>query len=169
LKENGGEINTYLFIKMLYLADRASLGKWSEPITGDQGSSMKYGPVVSNIYNLTRGEGVGEKWKEHISPTDPDTNFLSLLRDPGESELSPAEIAILKDIHSRFHEFTFKQIKDYSHALPEYDKSVIETNTSKPIPPEQILKAMKVGEERMKAAELENQEMWSMKKLFGAF
>src|SRR3990172_2875087 len=52
LKRNDGDMDMYLWIKLLYLADRAALEKWEEPITGDFPSSMPLGPVLSNIYDL---------------------------------------------------------------------------------------------------------------------
>ena len=56
LKANGGAMEKYLWIKMLYMADRESLQRWEEPITGDTPASLPYGPVLSTIYDLTKGD-----------------------------------------------------------------------------------------------------------------
>ena len=37
-------------IKLLYLADRAALIETGSPITGDRYVSMKFGPVLSNVF-----------------------------------------------------------------------------------------------------------------------
>ncbi len=58
LKRAGGSMDKYIFIKMLYIADRESMGRWGEPITGDSAVSMEHGPVLSTIYDLTKGEAL---------------------------------------------------------------------------------------------------------------
>jgi hypothetical protein len=54
LKQNGGSMDKYIFIQMLYLSDREGYKKWSQPITGDEAVSMEFGPVLSAVYDLTR-------------------------------------------------------------------------------------------------------------------
>lgn len=46
-------MQNYCFIK---LADREAYAKWGKPITGDTAVSMKHGPVLSTVYDLTKGE-----------------------------------------------------------------------------------------------------------------
>jgi len=72
LKMNGGEFDTYKFIKFLYLADREALRCWNEPITGDHAASMPYGPVLSTIYDLTKGTApyFHDVWSQFISDTE---------------------------------------------------------------------------------------------------
>lgn len=169
LKENGGSMDTYCFIKMIYLADREAMRKWAEPITGDEGCSMKLGPVLSKIYDLTKGKELAKNWNAHLSDSDPDANQIELKADPGGKELSQSEVEILRDIWIRFHKFTFSQMKEYTHSLPEYDASVIETNTSKPISPESTLRALKFDESKIQQAEKQYREMVLMGDVFGAF
>ena len=80
LQLNGGDMDKYLFIKMLYLADKQSLQKWEEPITGDSVASMRYGPVLSTVYDLTKGDcpSIHGFWKGFISDADEETNRISL-------------------------------------------------------------------------------------------
>ena len=42
LRLNGGDLDKYLFIKMLYLADQRTIEKWAEPITGDLAADIPY-------------------------------------------------------------------------------------------------------------------------------
>lgn len=170
LKQNGGEMSAYLFIKMLYLADRESLRLWGDSITGDSAQSMEHGPVLSGIYDLVRGKYYRgrEIWSKSISVRDDETNALSLIEDPGREELSGREVDILKDIWSRFNKYTWFQIKKYSHALPEYDSSVIATKTSKPISPTNTLKHLGWSAERIGYAGDSKQEEDQLHALFGA-
>src|SRR6266446_8663564 len=89
LKLNGGDMDKYLFIKMLFLADREALDKWEESITGDHIVSMKYGPVLSTIYDLTKGDcaSLRGNWEPFITDADPQTNAVHLRDDPGNDEL----------------------------------------------------------------------------------
>ncbi|MDB6119602.1 MAG: hypothetical protein JWO08_3383, partial [Verrucomicrobiaceae bacterium] len=143
LKANGGQMDNYIFIKMLYLADRQALRRWMEPITGDGSSSMQYGPVLSTIYDLTKGKGGRrdrQAWSPFINDRDSDTNSVSLKQDPGTEQLSPAEIRILECIFAEFRDFNWKQMRDYCHStvrFPEYDDTV--GTSSRPIEPCKLL------------------------------
>ena len=55
---------------MLYIADRIALDRLEMTITGDCYVSMKYGPVLSKVYDLIKGKPVGNAlplWTEFIS------------------------------------------------------------------------------------------------------
>jgi hypothetical protein len=136
-----GDLENYLFIKMLYLADREALERWGEPITGDRTVSMPYGPVLSTIYDLTKGQRVTVRsfWEQFISDADKETNIVSLQGDPGQDELSRAEINILESVHSRFKNHTWRQIHDYCSKLGEYENV---GRSSKTLPAERILKSI---------------------------
>ncbi len=41
--------------KLLYLAERESMRRYAEPLTGDIPVSMEHGPVLSRMLDLTRG------------------------------------------------------------------------------------------------------------------
>ena len=151
-------MDQYLFIKMLYLADRKSMGRWGEPITGDSGSSMKYGPVLSTIYDLTKGRrpDLRGDWEPFISDADEDAYRVRLLSDPHDDELCPAEIQILEDVFKEFKDYTFPQIRKYTHDLAEYEEV---NSTSKPIAPESILKALGKTESQIEEVQLRMKEL----------
>jgi hypothetical protein len=44
-------------LKFLDIADRELLAEAAHPITGDVGCAMKYGPVLSRVYDLIKGTG----------------------------------------------------------------------------------------------------------------
>jgi uncharacterized phage-associated protein len=124
LRMNGGDMDKYLFIKMLYLADRAAIEKWGDPITGDIPVSMEHGPVLSLIYDLTKGDcpQFHSEWSQFVSDADWETNQVFLVGDPGTDDLSRAEQAILKSVFEAFRNYSWKEMKDYSHKLQEYEE-----------------------------------------------
>jgi hypothetical protein len=123
LKLCSGTKDKYLLLKMIYLADRAALEKWNVPITGDEPYSMQFGPVPSNIYDLTKG-GIrnGCEWDKAIETGQKETLVLRL--DPGTDELSEDEMALLRETFDKYKDYTFSNMKAYCHDLPEYDKTV---------------------------------------------
>lgn len=151
LKLHGGDMSKYIWIKMLYLADRESLRKWEEPITGDSTASMPYGPVLSTIYDLTKGgcPDLRENWEPYISDADEETHRIFLKEDPGIDELSKSEVEILDSIYKQFKTFTWRQMRDYSHDLPEYEDV---GKGSKPLPSDRILKALGKSEDDIREA-----------------
>jgi len=155
LKASGGDMDKYLWIKMLYLADRESLVRWEEPITGDTPSSLPYGPVLSIIYDLTKGDcpNLREYWSKFISDADQETNRVQLKDDPGVEELSKAEVDILQSIFNKFNKYTWKQMRDYCHSLPEYED--VGTG-SKPLPFEKIFAAVGRNEAEIRETEKRN-------------
>jgi hypothetical protein len=122
LKRNGGSLDKYKFIKMLYWADRVSMEKWSEPITGDRVASMPHGQVLSDIYDLTKGScpWARQDWEPFISDAD-EENRIALINEPGTEELSRAEIAILEESYEKFKDMRFKELKSFFGALPEHE------------------------------------------------
>lgn len=161
-------MDKYILIKMLYLADRTAYQRWGEPITGDHAVSMEHGPVLSAIYDLTKGEcaHLREHWETFISDADVETHRVSLLSDPGVDELSPAELRILEIIHAQFKDFTWKQMKNHCHDFAEYDPSV--GKSSRPIPMEKILQAVGKTPEEMAEVDHALKERRMMQLMFGA-
>src|SRR5476651_2204467 len=60
IQKNGGSMNYMALLKLLFLADRASLLKRGHPITGDQIFSMKHGLVLTQILDR-----ISQKKQEH--------------------------------------------------------------------------------------------------------
>ena len=162
---NGGDMDKYLFIKMLYLADRKALEKWEEPITGDTVAMMQYGPVLSTIYDLTKGKAFScrDYWQNYISDSDDETNIVALVGDPGSSELSDAEIAILERVHAKFRTYDWRRMRDYCHDLPEFEEI---GQTSKMLPTERILEAIGFSESKIEGAKKRFQQIKIAEKLF---
>lgn len=100
LRMAGGRLKHLALIKLLYRLDREALRRWNFPVTTDKYVSMKYGPVTSKIYSLIKESGNQNAhptfWSTHIERIG--SNSVKLRRDPGGTELSPAEEALAREI-----------------------------------------------------------------------
>ena len=128
-------------IKLLYFLDRAALLKWGRPVTTDvRYVSMMNGPVLGRIYDLITGpqdEGGKGIWRAHIAP--PKSYLLSMVKDPGSSELSPAEEKMIAAIFKKFGALHWSELCDLSHQFAEWRKP--KEGKISPIELEEILKA----------------------------
>ena len=103
LKLHGKPMKYIGLLKMLYIADRLALKTMDQPITGDRYISMDYGPVLSGVYDLIKGQPVDSAlplWSKYISPRD--SNYVDLLQYPGNEELCEEEEMILKQVYETF-------------------------------------------------------------------
>ena len=64
MDREGGQLDMFLGLKMLYLADKEALIRWGKTITGDSFVSMPKGPVLSIVYNLFKKDGPPEYQRE---------------------------------------------------------------------------------------------------------
>ena len=54
MEKESGQLDMFLGLKILYLANKNSLIQWGKTITGDKFVSMPKGPVLSCIHNFSR-------------------------------------------------------------------------------------------------------------------
>jgi hypothetical protein len=101
LKLAGRPLNYMGLIKLLYRADREAIRRWGLPITTDSYASMKLGPVTSHIYDRIKASANPNArptfWTAHIQRFQNPLE-VTVLRDPGNSELSPAEERLIAEI-----------------------------------------------------------------------
>jgi hypothetical protein len=101
LKLAGGSLNYLALIKLLYKADREALRRLGLPITTDSYASMKLGPITSTIYDRIKTSANPNAhptfWSAHIQRAA-DPLLVTLRKDPGNSELSPAEEKLIAEI-----------------------------------------------------------------------
>ncbi|MEL6910479.1 MAG: Panacea domain-containing protein [Cyanobacteria bacterium J06631_6] len=113
-------------LKMLYIADRTALEKLEMPITGDCYFSMKYGPVLSQVYDLIKGKEESDNlslWSEFISPRQSyEDYYVSLKKNPGNDELCPEEEEILRDVYARFGRLDPFTVAEWTHGLTEWQQ-----------------------------------------------
>ena len=151
----GGEMNYMALIKLLYLIDREALLRFGRPVTGGAVVAMKYGPVLSSVFDR-----VSQK-KQHL-PQSAWHNFIArpapyvfTVRFGGVAEtgaLSEAEVALIDEIYARHRNLSEDDLVELTHQLPEWSDP---GKSSKPIPFEAILRAGKKGEDEIKAIQRE--------------
>ncbi len=117
LKLHGGPLNYLALLKMLYIADRTALGELEQTITGDCYVSMDHGPVLSNVYDLIKGQSVNQGWHQFITTQNYD---VELICDPGEAELSEAELEILQQVYQDYGDLDPFEIAELTHKFPEW-------------------------------------------------
>ena len=110
-------------IKLLYLIDREALLKWGRPVTYDNYVSMNKGPILSRTLNLITDEqmpGQESYWLKYIS--EPHNYEVVLKSNPGQKELSDAEIDLAKKVFEKFGKMDRWQLIDFvMHQLPEWE------------------------------------------------
>jgi uncharacterized phage-associated protein len=134
----GGQMDMFALVKILYLSDRKSLAMRGRPITGDAMVSMPHGPVLSRIYDGIKvpEEFREEPWSEYLAERDGTKVSLRNPNPPSE-ELSQFEREILRETLEQYGHFGFAELKNFTHALPEYRDP---KGSSLPIDPETILR-----------------------------
>jgi uncharacterized phage-associated protein len=121
LKLRGAEMSYMKLIKLLYLADRTALLRWGRPITTDSYVSLDRGPVLSRVLDLATDEGLPGQisvWANHI--TEPEHYSVRLRADPGEDELSTAEVQLLDEVFRQHGAKSRWELVDLTHKLPEW-------------------------------------------------
>jgi uncharacterized phage-associated protein len=122
LKLHGKPMKYLGLLKILYIADRIALQRIEQPITGDHYVSMDYGPVLSKVYDLIKGQPVDDAlplWSKFISPGSPDY-YVSLLSDPGDGNLCEEEEEILMQVYQTFGHLDPFLVAGWTHDLLEW-------------------------------------------------
>jgi len=143
LGKGGNRMPHLKLMKLLYLADRESMGRFGAPISGDRIVAMPHGPVLSMTLNLMDGdvESSPGGWDGLIS--DKENHELSLKRaaTPDDlDELSQADIDVLEAVWKQFGHMDKWAIRDYTHDhCPEWTDP---NGSSVPIPYEKVFRAL---------------------------
>jgi hypothetical protein len=147
LKLHGKPMKYLGLLKMLYLADRIALKQMEQTITGDQYVSMDYGPVLSRVYDLIKGQPVDNVlplWSKFISP--PNENHVCLLKDPGDEDLCEEEEEIIQQVYAAFGHIDPFHVAEWTHDLPEWKDP---HGSAIPISVEEILKNIGKSDEEI--------------------
>jgi uncharacterized phage-associated protein len=153
---NGGQMDIYALIKILYLSDRKALVQRGRPITGDAMVSMPYGPVLSRIYDDSKSpeEIQNDFWRESFTARENNQVFLRQ-DNPPTDELSQYERDVLKETYEGYHQYNFGQLRDLVDRLPEY---VDPKGSSLPIDPVTILREEGWSDEEISDARMSARE-----------
>lgn len=164
-----GQMKYLRLIKLLYFAERDSFEQFGRPITGDAFSSLKNGPVLSNVLTIIRKDRFVQSkvWDSHIE-TVAKSYTVKLVKDPGVGELCDADIKILKKAWQLRRRKTLSEIIQESHELPEWQDP---GDTSIPIGIEDLLRGLgktdKEIQEFAQAALQEQRDQQAFRALFG--
>lgn len=119
-------------MKLMYMAERMSLERYTASITDATFKSMKNGPVLLEVVDLfSRPYGI---WKEHIEFShfrdNGDSNTVSLAAPLDVSEfLSIAEIAMAEEVWLEFGKKGKWALVDIVHEFPEWDREARDRDT----------------------------------------
>lgn len=121
----GGRINVLRLTKMIYLADRASMGEREFPIIGDNYVSMKHGPVNSFTYSYINGEADRDTgtWREFVGKRQGyDVPLARKINGVDDlDELSRADVRILEATWEEFKEIEKYDLAEWTHRYcPEW-------------------------------------------------
>ena len=128
---SGLQITQYDIVKSLFLADKAHLNKYGRPITFDNYSAMKDGPVPSLSYNFLKRDQFCMKrlgikdfpWSSEAAPRisenaevfSPKEGVSTKEDSLSESDIEELQVALLK-----VEQLGFKQVRKLTHDDPAY-------------------------------------------------
>jgi uncharacterized phage-associated protein len=139
LRLDGKRMAYLRLLKLLYIADREWLAETGESITGDRACAMKYGPVLSNIDDLIKGNGSkAGVWDDHIHT---EGYAIELVADPGRGELSKGIVNKLTEVTERYRQIDDWELSERTHEFQEWSKHYSPEGGSTPIPWQDILEA----------------------------
>jgi len=158
VQREGGEVDMFLSLKMLYLADKEALTKWGKTITGASFYSLPKGPILSEVYNLFKGTADKEnqeKWDSYFAELVKHT--IRLLQEGDVGLLSEREAEVLESARRKIHEIAPWKVADWLHKnCPEWQDP---QGGSIPIDPSTILRNAGKSEEEIKLIEESNETM----------
>lgn len=166
LREHGNRMPYMKLIKLMYFAERESLRRFGRPVFGDRYFSLPHGPVVSTVLDLIKREAnpVDEHrnlWSKFIQRQGYDVTLASAA-DLGC--LSDAELEMLSEIATVFHALDQWQLRDLTHALPEFKDP---SGSALPISAEDILRVLSKTDEEVEEVREDALERRHFDAIFG--
>jgi uncharacterized phage-associated protein len=167
LQQQGEQLDMFLGLKMLYIADKNALIHWGKTITGDSFISMKQGPVLSRIYDLFKGTAKDKKsqqeWNAFFSQKV--NNAIHLLKPVDIGVLSQREKEILEKSRQEILSCAPWEVADWLHQIcPEWQDP---KGSSRPIDPALILRNAGRTDEEIKTIKESNSTFVSAKEFLG--
>ena len=144
--------------KLLYLAERESMRRYAEPLTGDTPVSMEYGPVLSRTLNLTNGltrsdvPGGWDRWIADREGHDVALRDSATLQDAERDlpALSRADLNVLADTWAEFGHMDRWELVAYTHQhCREWEDPGASSSV---IPPVRLFRALGYTDEQVEAA-----------------
>ena len=157
IASQGGTMPHLKLIKLMYLAERASLQTHGYLMTGDRFVAMPHGPVLSlTLDHINDGvRSAQDGWDSWIS--DKANHTVGLVREVNREaldELSDADLNILAATWKKFGWMSKFEIRDYTHDPKNCPEWHDPDGSSNPIGYGDVLRALGFSGEA--AEELEN-------------
>jgi len=150
---NGGHMDLWRMLKLIYLFDRKSLVETGSTITGDALDNMPHGGTPSRIYDNTkshRDERFKDAvWREYLTESVDNEVKLKTL-DFSTDELSEFERDLIRRVWERFANVSSTLLYKFIHNLPEFKDP---EGSSTRVDPEEILRHANWTDEDIKRAE----------------
>ena len=152
LSLNNNRLPYMKLMKLLYIADRVSLSEYHYSITTDSYYSMKFGPVVSGIYDCIRHWNDlpdDSPWKRTIYINK--ERYEAVLTDENNpfDMLSEEEKDILRDANNGHDSENQFELSQFTHSFPEWKDP---GNSRIPLSIEEIINATVKDEKEKKEA-----------------
>lgn len=141
LKEDG-QINRLKLMKLMYLAERESISRYDMPMLLDKYVSMKHGPVLSQTYDLAKGEQQNENWDSWIRSVGGYQLGCVFEGTPNFDALSKADINVLQAVWDEYGHLDRFELAKKTHEesiCPEWEDP---GDSAFPIPLKRILHLM---------------------------
>lgn len=147
LRFHACRISRLRLMKILVIADREALAETLEQITADQVIAMDHGPVLSQIYDMLKGESAYSPMWNHYVKQEGNTQNHHLISDPGVGSLSKYEIEKIQDVCDRFRNNNDYDLAHLTHTFPEWQKNRPPEKSSRRIPLSDILEALGIADQ----------------------
>lgn len=166
MNQEGGQLDMFLGLKMLYVADKEALIRWGKTITGDSFVSLPKGPVLSEVYNLFKGVGPREDQGEWDACFSERVNHLiQMLKQVDVEVLSEREMEVLESARKQINSFAPWEVARWLHeTCPEWQDP---QGSSVPIDPAVILRNAGRTDEEIQIIENSNLTYDQAKKMLG--
>ena len=157
LHKAGGNLPLLKLMKLMYLAERLSLQRYGDTISGDAFVSMPHGPVLSMTLNhmndaVPSCAGGWDSWVSDRADNEIGLRDESMVRSPEADllALSETDLECLGETWAQFGPWGKYRLRDYTHsdACPEWEDP---RGTSRPIPIGRLLKAVGYGPAQVEA------------------
>lgn len=110
--------------KLLYYVDMLHFREAGRGVTGLAYHALPYGPVPTDLYDelqdpkqdMQRVLKIQSPPRDGVTEDAPRLTRMTVVRDPGTSDLTKRELRIIREVADMFRDATAEQISDVSHA-----------------------------------------------------
>jgi uncharacterized phage-associated protein len=140
-------LNDLKLMKLMVISERTILRETNSPLTGAKFSSMKHGPVLSEVWSLLSGEKTNETWSNCLEfirhkTGDPESNRVKLKSQIEIADILPQyDVEVLNRVWMQYKNHGKWSLVDLTHTFPEWDKTRRDKGGSTPIPWRKLFKS----------------------------